>query len=171
MEYANYISTLKAAGDDLQLRIRRELAMNRKKRSKRTGRSYSTKINASGNLSKSITPIITSIAGQAPSLDIQSLPYGDFVNNGRKAGSFVPIAPLMNWIQIKPLKARDADGKFIKMDDAKIKSMAIAISKSIHKHGIAPTNIMTDSTDVILNKWGSRLLDAWAEDMEVEFNR
>lgn len=165
MEYANYTKALVEAGALLQKRVRLEINVKRRKK-RRNGKSYTTQINSSGDLARSIQPKIRYGQGnKPPELDIIGNDYAEFVNDGRKAGSFTPIAPLMNWIKVKPLRLRDANGKFVKMDDAKIRSAAHGISKNHFKYGIAPTNFLTDAVEATQKKVADVLAKALAEDI------
>ena len=165
MEYVNYTKALNEAGEALQKRVRLEINVKRRKK-RRNGKSYTTQINASGDLSRSIEPKIRYGTGkQAPTLEIVGEDYAEFVNDGRAAGSFTPIAPLVQWIKIKPLKARDANGKFIKMSEAKVRSMAHGISRNHFKFGIAATNFLTDATKAVEGKFNTMLAEALAKDI------
>ncbi len=171
MEYVNYTAALKDAGLILQKRVRLEINIKRRKK-RRNGKSYTTQINASGDMAQSIEPKIRYGTGnKPPTLDIVGNEYAEFVNDGRKAGKFTPIAPLMNWIKVKPLKLRDTDGKFIKMDDAKIRSAAHAISKNHFKHGIQPTNFLTEAVEAASKKVADELAEALAKDIAKQITK
>jgi hypothetical protein len=71
--------------------------------------------------------------------------YGKYVDQGRKAGKYVPIEPLMKWIKDKGIKGRDKKGKFISTE-----SLAFAISASKKKFNIRPTNFIKTSDELIL---------------------
>lgn len=76
------------------------------------------KVVASGKLRDSINyKVITT--DNSIGVYLSAVDYWEFVEYGRKAGSFVPIKPLKNWLLQKGLKASP-----------------YAISKSIHKKGI-----------------------------------
>lgn len=79
-------------------------------------------------------------------MKISMLSYWKFVNDGREPGTYVPIKPLMAWIRAKGMN-KDSKGKFKKF---KIKGVAFAISRSIQKEGIQPTNFYDDSFDVFV---------------------
>ena len=76
------------------------------------------------------------------------LDYGQVVDKGRKAGKGISEAgqkSVIEWIKKKPLKLRDADGKFVKLTDARLKGMAYVISRNMKKYGKEPTNFFTDA--------------------------
>lgn len=79
------------------------------------------------------------------------------VNDGRRPGSIPPpIKPIITWLQKKPNVANSFKLTRKKLKDVKVSSFkgltvktpilsaAFAISKSIGKKGIAPTNFFTD---------------------------
>lgn len=79
------------------------------------------------------------------------------VNDGRRPGSIPPpIKPIITWLQKKPTVANSFKLTRKKLKDVKVTtfkgltvktpllSAAFAISKSIGKKGIAPTNFFTD---------------------------
>ncbi len=80
-------------------------------------------------------------------MKVNMLNYWKYVNDGRQPGKYVPLKPLMDWIRIKGLN-RDIRGRFKKFN---IKGTAIAMSKTIQKFGIQPTNFYDDSFDVFVN--------------------
>lgn len=97
-----------------------------------------------GSLYKSIT---VSYDPQKTQMKISMLEYWKYVNDGRQPGTYVPLKPLMAWIRAKGMN-RDQKGRFKKFN---IKGTAIAISKTIQKFGIQPTNFYDDSFDVFIN--------------------
>ena len=80
---------------------------------------------ASGNLIRSIDYRLVEDA-EIIKMEIMSLPYLEWVDKGRKPGSYPPIKPLVQWVKIQGLKPE----------------IAYAIQKSIFKFGIKPTNII-----------------------------
>lgn len=78
---------------------------------------------------------------------VNMLFYWKFVNDGRQPGKYVPIQPLIAWIKAKGMN-RDPRGRFKKFN---IKRVAFAISTSIKKFGIQPTNFYDDSFDVFID--------------------
>lgn len=74
------------------------------------------------------------------------LNYWRYVNDGRQPGKYVPLKPLIAWMKAKGMN-RDTKGRFKKFN---IKGVAFAISKSIQKFGIQPTNFYDDSFDVFV---------------------
>jgi len=79
-------------------------------------------------------------------MKVNMLDYWKYVNDGRQPGKYVPLKPLMKWIKTKGLN-RDPKGRFKKFN---IKGTAIAISKTIQRFGIQPTNFYDDGFDVFI---------------------
>lgn len=79
-------------------------------------------------------------------MKVNMLAYWKFVNDGRQPGKYVPLKPLMAWMKVKGMN-RDPKGRFKKFN---IKGAAFAISKSIQKFGIQPTNFYDNSFDVFI---------------------
>jgi hypothetical protein len=79
-------------------------------------------------------------------MKVNMLDYWKYVNDGRKPGKYVPLQPLMKWMRQKGMN-RDTKGRYKKFN---IKGVAFAISKSIQKFGIQPTNFYDDSFDVFI---------------------
>lgn len=73
--------------------------------------------------------------------------YGAVVDAGRKAGKGVPIADLKEWIRIKPIRYRDAQGRFRRMTDARLNTLTFLINRKIKRDGIAPTNFLSQPFD------------------------
>jgi hypothetical protein len=99
-----------------------------------------------GNLYNSIN---VSFDPETNKMKVSMLEYWKYVNDGRQPGKYVPLKPLMDWMRKKGLN-RDPKGRFKKFN---IKSVAFAISKSIQKFGIQPTNFYDDSFDVFIKEF------------------
>lgn len=96
-----------------------------------------------GNLYNSIN---VSFDPDVNRMKVNMLDYWRYVNDGRQPGKYVPLKPLMDWIRTKGMN-RDPKGRFKKFN---IKGTAFAISKSIQKFGIQPTNFYDDSFDIFV---------------------
>lgn len=97
------------------------------------------------------------IVGSIFRFTIQMEDYWQNVNDGRSHGSIPPpIKPIITWLQKKPTVANSFNLTRKKLKDVRVTtfkglsvkvptlSAAFAISKSIGKNGIAPTNFFTD---------------------------
>ena len=100
--------------------------------------------------------------------------YGKFVEEGRKAGKGVPIAPLMEWLDKKPIKLRktyiNKNGQkfseFVKRTEANKLSAAIAISKSIKQRGIKEVPFMSTAMQKEFDALPNELAEAIVEDIQ-----
>lgn len=117
-----------------------------------------------GNLYNSIR---VSFDPDADVIRVVMLNYWKYVNDGRKPGSYVPIKPLMDWIKTKGLN-RDKSGRFKKF---RIKGTAFAISRSIQKFGIQPTNFYDNAFDVFIEAFEDDAVKALGIDMTNFFNK
>lgn len=84
-------------------------------------------------------------------MTVNMLDYWRYVNDGRQPGQYVPLKPLMTWMKQKGMN-RDTKGRFKKFN---MKSVAFAISKSIQKFGIQPTNFYDDSFDTFIDAFNN----------------
>jgi hypothetical protein len=100
-------------------------------------------------------------------IKVVMLNYWKYVNDGRKAGSYVPIKPLMDWIKVKGMN-RDVKGRFKKFN---VKGTAFAISKSIQKFGIRPTNFYDNAFDIFVQAFEDEAVQALGIDMTTFFKK
>ena len=138
------------------------------------GKSYKKRIDASGNLRKSISSELKTKTKDGRFskgfIIFKMLEYGINVDKGRKAGKGVPPQVLVNWIKKKPLRLRDLKtGKFksFKTDKQKlnaINGLAYVINRKIKKFGIPATNFFTDAYESQEEKLFSQLQEAIAQD-------
>lgn len=102
---------------------------------------------ATGNLQKSIRYDIKTPTEGAPFVEFLFLPYGKFVEEGRKAGKGVPPAALKKWItQDRKLRYFNRKtNRFESMTPAKLNSMMFTINRSIKAFGIEARPFMKPS--------------------------
>lgn len=105
---------LNSIGDDLVLHIKAYL-------------NYQ-EIKASGELIRSIKHQIKEMTQFNLSLQIVALDYFEYIESGRKPGSFVPITPLSRWMEDKGI-----DIKYL-----------YPINYNIYKYGIKPKPILSN---------------------------
>lgn len=97
--------------------------------------------------------------------------YAWIVEFGRKSGKYVPIEPLMAWVhkkriafQIKIISRGKNKGQSrqVKGDkyEQRVKSIAIAISKSIQKKGINPKPFLVPAFNEIMKGFNNRVINA-----------
>ena len=138
------------------------------------GKSYKKRIDASGNLRKSISSELKTKTKDGRFskgfIIFKMLEYGINVDKGRKAGKGVPPQVLVNWIKKKPLRLRDLKtGKFksFKTDKQKlnaINGLAYVINRKIKKFGIPATNFFTDPLESQEEKFYNQMQEAVAQD-------
>lgn len=108
--------TLKKVGDFLVKQLRNELDKDN--------------ANASGELNQSIQAHIRETNANKLEVDIQSLPYLKYIDEGRKPGIFPPVNKLEKWINDKGIKPNEK---------RTVKETAWAMAMGINKKGI-PSN-------------------------------
>ena len=115
------------------------------------GKSYKKRIDNSGNLRNSIKAKVKQRNDkngmfEKANIVCSMLDYGLTVDKGRKAGKGIPMQPLIDWINKKPLKIRDLEtGSFIKKTASRVRGLAYVISRNAKENGIAPTNFFTNA--------------------------
>jgi len=156
-KFKNTKSYLDNFSQELVKLLKIEIGRSRRRKSNNPkARSTSTPIDASGNLRKSIK----SISKEQPSkisYDIESLAYGEIVDEGRRASTTPPpIKDIFQWIKDKPVRLRDLKGRIKsftgKKGGDKRRSLAFAISKSIGLYGIRPTNFISEAIEASMGK-------------------
>jgi hypothetical protein len=134
------------------------------------GKPYKKRIDSSGKLRKSIKAQVkqrNDDTGQFEKARIvfSMLKYGIYVDKGRKRGKGIPMQPLIDWINKKPLKIRDLEtGSFIKKTESRVKGLAYVISRNAKRYGIPATNFFTDAYNSQEKKFYDQLQEAIAND-------
>jgi len=143
---------LKDFADKVIEKAQLNLGVVKSYRSKATGKTYRKRLDASKRLRNSLDGEVKVRAKDGRFVkgfvSFKMLDYGNIVDKGRKAGKGISEAgqkSVIEWIKKKPLKLRDADGKFVKLTDARLKGMAYVISRNMKKYGKEPTNFFTDA--------------------------
>ena len=152
-KFKNTKSYLDNFSQELVKLLKIEIGRSRRRRSMNPrGKNVTAPIDSTGELKDSIK----SISKEQPSkisYNIESLAYGLTVDKGRKAGKKPPpVKDIAQWIKAKPVKLRDAKGKFVSMNDKKIKSLAGVIARSIGFYGTAPTNFISEALEASMGK-------------------
>lgn len=134
-----------------------EIGRNRT-RSYRSG-NVSAPIDSSGDLSRSLsvgftkTGLNKSINSGSFSLGISGNSYGENIDEG---GIVKPkVEDIVKWIKRKPVKLRDSKGRFAKLSDYKIQSIANNIARSISRNGIKSTNFIGDAIEIAMQQINS----------------
>jgi len=118
-----------------------------------------------GSLYKSIN---VSFNPETNEILVDMLDYWRYVNDGRKPGKYVPIAPLMRWIRAKGFNKNKTTGKFEKFN---IKGVAFGISANIKKFGIAPTYFYDEAFNEFEKMFEDEAVIAVGIDIENFFER
>ena len=113
--------------------------------------------------------------------------YWDFVNEGVKgSGGFkgsgkmrgqgspysfkknnIARGVVMRWIANKPLKLRNAKGKFIEKNQANLKSASFLIGRAIAQRGLTRTLFFDKAFSKQVAKYEDQILQAFADDFEL----
>ena len=100
---------------------------------------------------------------------------GGFKGSGKMRGQGSPFkfrkkniarGVVAKWIKNKPLKLRNAKGRFIEKTKANIKSAAFVIGRAIAQRGLTRTQFFTRPFTKELNKQTDAILDAFGNDVE-----
>ena len=102
---------------------------------------------------------------------------GGFKGSGKMRGQGSPFSfkgnniargVVKNWIKYKPLKLRNAQGRFIEKTEANIKSAAFVIGRAIAQRGLTRTRFFRKPFTEELNKQADSILDGFGKDIEIE---
>ncbi len=116
------------------------------------GRNTNSPIDASKQLRRNISIDPKEEEGKI-TFNIEALNYVTTVDKGRKAGQKPPpVRDIAKWIKAKPIRLREANGKFVSMNDKKINNLAGVISRSIGFYGTAPTNFISEALEASIGK-------------------
>ena len=75
---------------------------------------------------------------------------------------------MRGWIKNKPLKLRNAKGKFIEKNERNIKSAAFLIGRAIAQRGLERTQFFSKPLKNELNMQTDAILDAFGKDLDKE---
>lgn len=115
--------------------------------------------NSSGRLIRSIDFRLVEDA-EIIKLEIMAEKYLEFVDKGRRAGSYPPIRPLIDWVSIKGLPINAAYG----------------IQKNIYKFGIPPTNIIQrvvqefETSPTLKRKYEDEVVNSIIKNINEQYN-
>ena len=140
---------------------------NRKRKDPKTGKIKRRKIDASGNLRRSIKYKLSTNKNSI-NFGVSGASYADVVESGRRKGKFIPLDPLVKWIRKKPVRLRSEDNKFIKMTDSNVRQFARNISKKAQKYGTSPTHFLRDAVEMAESKHRELFREAVEEDVRTQ---
>lgn len=133
IRFDNVINVMGQYGNDVVNTYRQSLEDNDKK--------------ASGNLISSIGYDIQ-IDGNHLRCELNMADYYYYVENGRKAGKFPPPDKILEWIQVKPVKPYEKNGRI-----PTEKQLAYLIGKKISEEGIKPSPILEATLNILNEKY------------------
>lgn len=143
MQWPFLYNALNQVGQELVSEIKNQLSQDKK--------------NASGALSNSIAYDI-SATKDGYELNIMAEDYLKYVDKGRKPGSKMPPSnKLIPWVE----------SRGIKFDGASTPQVAFVIARSIGEKGIAATNIIQKSIDIVYGKRQILISDAVKQDIMI----
>ncbi len=156
-----YISSF---SDRLVELLRIELERNRTREYK--SGNISNKINYTGQLAKSLTTIYKDLPNGFGYM-IEGSDYAQKLDSGGKVKA--DLGSLISWVKNKPVRLRDFSGRFVKITDAKIKSLAMRIQNKLSTQGITPTNFIDDAIEIAMQKIDS-IQDPMVKDVELNLD-
>lgn len=134
------------------------------------GKPYKKRIDSSGKLRQSIKGQVKQRNDETGQFEkarviFSMLKYGLFVDKGRKKGVGIPMQPLIDWINKKPLRIRDLEtGQLLKKTPSRVKGVAYLISRNAKRFGIKPTNFFSDAYESQEKKFYDAMQEAIAND-------
>lgn len=135
---------------------------------------------ASGKLRKSLAFKVTK-SGKVTEVKFGSpLKYAAFIhwgvngtNRNRNApysysNKQPPTAAILKWMRLKPVRLRDASGKFVRQTDSAMRSAAFNIARSIKRNGIAGLRYYEKAYKETLPKATAKLGEAFVKDLSAK---
>ena len=166
MNLTDFEKVLGRFAEDVNNAAKRELG------SRKIGKNRSYGV-ASRSLQKSLT---YSLKGGRVSFG-SPLPYAAFIHwgvNGTRKNrnapySFrskqPPMEPILQWMKAKPVRLRDASGKFVKQTESRLRSAAFLIARSIKRKGIVGLRYYSVALETIVPQYREELGEALAQDL------
>ena len=124
-----------------------------------SGRTISKPIENTGSLRDSLEVHMSKsrmkkfAEGGSFSLGIRGNSYGAAVDEG--TNKMPEINDLVQWIKSKPVRLRDARGKFVTRSEANIRNIARLIRRKIRTEGSEPTNFIDDAIEIAMQRIAS----------------
>tara|TARA_R110000737_G_scaffold290962_1_gene297593 strand:+ start:497 stop:1063 length:567 start_codon:yes stop_codon:yes gene_type:complete len=132
---------------------------------------------ASGKLRKSLAFKVTKSGKQTQIKFGSPLKYAAFIHWGvngtsRNRGAPYsysnkqpPTSAILKWMKLKPVRLRDASGKFVRQTDSAMNSAAFNIARSIKRNGIAGLKYYEKAYLETLPKATAKLGEAFVKDL------
>ena len=121
------------------------------------GRTINKPIDSSGKLKGSLETHMTKSSmknfaqGGSFALGIRGNSYGKDVDEGSDLTA-PNVDKIVQWIKAKPVRLRDARGKFINRSAASIRNIAGLIAEKIENEGTEPTNFIDDAISMAMQQ-------------------
>ena len=121
------------------------------------GRTINKPIDSTGSLRKSLETHMTKSSmknfaqGGSFALGIRGNSYGKDVDEGSDLTA-PNVDKIVKWIKAKPVRLRDARGKFINRSAASIRNIAGLIAEKIEDEGTEPTNFIDDAISMAMQQ-------------------
>lgn len=167
MNLTDFEKVLGRFAEDVNNAAKRELG------SRKIGKNRSYGV-ASRSLQKSLT---YSLKGGRVSFG-SPLPYAAFIHwgvNGTRKNrnapysyrneNKLPVPAVLEWMKAKPVRLRDASGKFVKQTESRLKSAAFLIARSIKRKGIEGLRYYTVALESIVPQYQAELGQALTQDL------
>ena len=150
-------------GREVVRKSKRNLS-TKKRRKVASGKFVTSKIDNSGELSRSIE-----YKTSRGNLTFEMAEYGKYVDEGREPGSYAPPQVIEKWIKKKPIRLRDKGGRFMKQTPQAMKALAFLINRGIHDNGILPTRFFSKPFEAELRAMGKRVPEAINKELDKYF--
>jgi len=114
-------------------------------------------IDATGSLGQTASAIVT-LNGDRLIISLDLEYYWKYVEYGRRSGKMPPIAPIENWIKVKPVVPNPVNGKV-----PTSKQLAFLIARKIGREGIPAkrpleSTLYSDATEQIIQDIKSEII-------------
>lgn len=167
--YENLRAVFEAFGDEVVQLAKENLERPRTIRGKKARRV------ASGNLKNNLTYTFWK-RGKKDVLifttrDKKIRDYADVIEEGRRPypnnpAKTPPLAPIMEWLRIKGIPLRGANGKFIQRNEDNYKKVARIVARSIRIRGIEGIHYFKEAFEQTFEQYDPKILNAAIADFE-----
>ena len=156
-------------GNDVVERAQRNLGATRRVKGKQR------RAVATGNLKNSLTFSLRK-TGEGYTIQFKArgtaAKYAEVIEDGRKAGAKAPpIEPILAWIKVKGIKARDEKGKILEQTESRKRGLAFAIARGISKNGIEPVKYFENAYNDAIEERQDELFKALTDYLNKRFEK
>jgi len=94
--------------------------------------------------------------------------YADVIEYGRKPNSKQPpVEPIIQWMKIKGIRLRNAQGSFVKGSEADIRRAAFNIARKIGKRGITGIRYFNEAVSDTLEEFNEEFIAVMNKEIEL----